>query len=282
VIHSSGKERLSDLGGLARQMPLSLILYMVGAFSISGVPLFNGFISKSLVTTGAAEAGQGLVVLLLNLASVGTFLSVAIKLPYFAWFGSNGETRAGEAPLHMLVAMAITAVFCVGLGVAPHWLYVRLPYPPVHYEPYTAAHVFEALLLLSFTGVGFWWLRERLQPHRGITLDTDWFYRWPAARFVQAVSSPLEKAMVGLGERAAALVSLASQLARNPTLAARRLLRGESAFRAKRAGQATSGWDALPPYDEDRQRLPIGVWLLSIGGVFVFLALALMFSTHGD
>ena len=36
----------TELGGLWNKMPLVVILYMIGAFSISGVPLFNGFISN--------------------------------------------------------------------------------------------------------------------------------------------------------------------------------------------------------------------------------------------
>ena len=43
LIHATGKRTLDDLGGLARAMPITLILYMVGALSISGFPLFNGF-----------------------------------------------------------------------------------------------------------------------------------------------------------------------------------------------------------------------------------------------
>ena len=74
VIASTGQRRLTELGGLAKFMPLVVILYTVGAFSISGVPLFNGFISKAMVLSAAEIDGRSAIALLLTLASIGTFL----------------------------------------------------------------------------------------------------------------------------------------------------------------------------------------------------------------
>lgn len=263
VLYTTGRDKLSELGGLARTMPVTLVLYMVGALSISGAPLFNGFISKSLVVTAAAEDGRGLVVLLLNLASVGTFLSVALKLPYFAWFGEPvpGRLRTGEAPMHMQWAMGFLAALCVLLGLIPGWLYARLPFPPVEYHPYTLAHVFEMLLLMAFTALGFWQLRGRLQPHAGLTLDTDWFYRRAADWIGPGLSAPLDSAATRLGRVIASVAERAGALTRNPPLAWRKLT--ESATAAA----------PLPWYDEDRQRLPVArgiVWVLVVFAASAF------------
>ena len=46
--------KFNELGGLYKYMPISFWLYMIGGFSISGFPLFNGFISKAM-TIEAAE-----------------------------------------------------------------------------------------------------------------------------------------------------------------------------------------------------------------------------------
>ena len=85
VLHTVGTARASELGGLARFMPAVMVLYMVGAVSISGFPLFSGFVSKSMVIGAAVEDHRNLVGILLNVASVGTFLSTGLKLPYFTW-----------------------------------------------------------------------------------------------------------------------------------------------------------------------------------------------------
>ena len=275
VLYTTGREKLSDLGGLVRQMPLTLGLSMVGALSISGAPLFNGFISKSLVVAGAAEDGRGLIVWLLSLASVGTFLSVGLKLPYFAWFGTRREGHAHEAPLHMLLAMGITAALCVLLGVAPGWLYARLPFPPVDYHPYTSYHVFETLLLMTFTAIAFWQLRSRLTPHASITLDTDWLYRRPAVWVVQGFAVPLDKATARIGAHIAHLRDRIVACSRNPTLALARWRAAKLGMTSEaEASQAQPRTEPLPWFDEDRQRPALAaplLWVLTIFAALAFL-----------
>ena len=160
VIYRTGRRRLSELGGFATAMPLTFAMYMVGALSISGAPLFNGFVSKSLVVAGAGEAHHGWVVFLLTLASVGTFLSVGLKLPYFAFFGDNDGPRdqidvdPKDAPASMMAAMAVLAFLCFAIGVAPGFLYQALPAPP-SYDPFTVYHFFEMVLVMAILCPGF-------------------------------------------------------------------------------------------------------------------------------
>lgn len=276
VLYTTGRDKLTDLGGLFRQLPWTLVLYMIGAFSISGVPLFNGFISKSLVVTAAAEAHHGAVVLLLQLASIGTFLSVALKLPYFAWFASPPRGTASEAPRHMLIAMGAAAVLCIVLGVAPGWLYARLPFPPVTYHPYNAAHVFEMVLLIAFTAVGFWWLLDRLHPHAAITLDTDWLYRRPAAWFIPGLAAPLFALHARLGAAVQRGAEAVGEVTRNPPVALVRLARGQPLSAPLQPGRSDAPADGhLPQFDEDRQRpstSQIALWILSM-----FAALGIAF-----
>jgi multicomponent Na+:H+ antiporter subunit D len=167
VIYATGRSKLSELGGLSRLMPWVLILYMVGAFSISGVPLFSGFVSKSMVIHAAELSGMGWVVLLLYLASVGTFLHTGLKLPYFTWFGKSRAPQGAEKPqaipTGMYIGMALTAAMCIAIGVYPPLLYNLLP-NPVDYHPYTASHIIQTIQLLIFTGIGFWLLLKWLQP----------------------------------------------------------------------------------------------------------------------
>ncbi len=179
VLYATGKSKLTELGGLARAMPLTLALYMVGAFSISGFPLFSGFVSKSMVVYAAESSHMGAVVLLLSLASVGTFLHTGLKLPYFTWFGTDRSLKPVSIPLGMYLGMGLTAGLCVAIGVYPALLYNILPFT-VSYQPYTAPHVIETMQLLVFTGIGFWMLVGKLGGEATISLDTDWFYRRPA------------------------------------------------------------------------------------------------------
>lgn len=183
VLQTTGKSKLTELGGLAKAQPLILWLYMIGAFSISGFPLFNGFISKSMVVTAAGEAHYGWAALGMSLAGVGTFLSIGLKLPYFTWYAEDRHITPLKAPRNMLIGMALAAFLCMLYGVMPSLLYRILPYS-VDYRPYTIAHLAEITQILIFTFAGFWVFRKKLAGTSTITLDTDWFYRRPA-RLVQ-------------------------------------------------------------------------------------------------
>lgn len=176
VIHMTGKAKLTELGGIYRYMPVTLLLYMVGAFSISAFPLFSGFVSKTMVVEAAALDGRAAVWLLLSLASAGTFLHTGLKLPWFTFFGADSGLRPREAPLNMLVAMGIAAFLCVFIGVFPGWLYAMMP-APVDYHAYSVGHVLWELQLLLFTGVGFFVLLKHLGGEAKISLDMDWLYR---------------------------------------------------------------------------------------------------------
>ncbi|HEX9902697.1 MAG TPA: Na(+)/H(+) antiporter subunit D [Acidobacteriota bacterium] len=190
VLHTTGRSRLSDLGGLRSRQPAALILYMIAAFSISGLPLFNGFISKAMTISAAGEAGREAARLLMTLASVGTFLSVGLKLPYFTWFGKDRGLQPKKAPLNMYLGMGLTAAVCILHGIRPGLLYRWLPYP-VDYRPYVWPHLSETLQLLALTLAAFWLCRRLLQPHSGLLLDVDWFFRRPAGFFRKVfVESP--------------------------------------------------------------------------------------------
>jgi multicomponent Na+:H+ antiporter subunit D len=176
VLEVTGRRNLSDMGGLYKTMPMTLSLYMIGAFAISAVPLFSGFVSKSMVVSAAGESHRAAIFLTLTLASAGTFLHTGLKLPYYMFFGRDRGLAAHEPPRNMLVAMGLAAAACVIIGVVPGLLYAQLPYH-VEYAPYTLRHVVATLGLLSFTALGFFALLAHLDPEPKISLDTDWFYR---------------------------------------------------------------------------------------------------------
>jgi len=182
VLHATGRSRASELGGLAPVQRTTFVLYLVGALSISGLPLFSGFPAKELSMAAIGDAGYGTAQWLLKLASVGTFLSVALKLPAVTWFGpARSPVRASRLPATMVVAMGLAAAANIAMGLAPDLLYGQMP-TEVSFDPYTTAKVVEILQLLAFTGIGFVLLRSRLAPKAVTSVDTDWVYRELPAR----------------------------------------------------------------------------------------------------
>jgi multicomponent Na+:H+ antiporter subunit D len=189
VLEMAGTTKLNELGGLYRRMPLAMVFTVIGGIAISAFPFTIGFISKYMITSGAGEAHRPILMLMLMLASVGTFLSVGIKLPYFIWFGADRGIEAKDPPWNMILAMGVAAFFCFLPGVYPQYLYRMLPFP-VEYHPFTAYHFSETIQLLGFTGLGFYLLRRKLAPEAKIILDVDWFYRKGANLFLALARGP--------------------------------------------------------------------------------------------
>jgi hypothetical protein len=140
VIYATGRGKLTELGQLAGPLRWTLGLMMIGAFSISGVPLFNGFVSKSMVVSAAAYADRAPIELMLLVASMGTFLHTGLKLPWFTFFGKDQGARVlRPVPVSMYVAMGLAAAVCFVTGVCPaHALRaaaVRRDVRPVHRAP---------------------------------------------------------------------------------------------------------------------------------------------------
>ncbi len=190
AIEATGLRRLSDLGGISPRMRFAVAMYGIGALSISGAPLFNGFISKSMIVSAAGEEHLLWTELLLSLAAVGTFLSVGLKLPWFAFFGERRGVAVRPLPTNLLAAMGIAGGLCFGYGVFPQLLYSRLPYAAT-YVPYTLDHVVSTVQLLAATGLVFFLARRMLTPSPAMALDTDWFYRVPLARLFGALTRAL-------------------------------------------------------------------------------------------
>lgn len=193
ILYSAGTAKLNELGGLVGRLPLTMLLYMAAGLSISGMPLFNGFVSKTMTIAGAFEDHQTAIGIGLELAAVGTFLSVGLKLPYFAFWAGKPESQRELRPIpwNMHLGMAMGASLCLLQGIFPGLLYQLLPFP-VEFEPWTAYHVLQALLLLGFTGLGFMLMIKVLQPHAQRNLDFEFFYILLGKGFVALVSTPLE------------------------------------------------------------------------------------------
>ena len=123
VEKQTGTTDLTKLGGLARQMPITCICFIITACSISGVFPFNGFFSKELVFDGAFETGKIFYIA----AVLGALLTAAsfLKLGHAAFFGQKGEAvndKIKDPSWTMLVPMIIIAGFCILFGV-----YNKLP-----------------------------------------------------------------------------------------------------------------------------------------------------------
>ncbi|MCC5950354.1 MAG: Na(+)/H(+) antiporter subunit D, partial [Nitriliruptoraceae bacterium] len=207
LLYATGRSKASALGGLANRMKPVLILYLIGAASISSVPLLSGFVSKELVIDAAYQEHLTWLVITLKVVSVGTFLSTGLKLPYAAWFGPQGagpRTDDGapfpvaRLPITMFIAMGIAAAANLVLGLFPGLLYDIMPFA-VDYPPYSVGKVVEKLQLLGFTALGFFLLLHKLGAKAVINLDTDAFYRLLPRAIAAAKRAAAQPSLAGPG-----------------------------------------------------------------------------------
>ena len=227
VLYVTGRTKASDLGGLYRKMPITATLCVIGAITISAFPLFSAFVSKSMVMAALLEEGRWVVWLAMLFASAGVLEHAGIKIPYFAFFAHDAKLEAKEPPVNMLLAMALAAVFCVGIGVFPSLLYGILPYD-APYNPYDMTHVLTQLQLLAFAILGVVFLHKSGRyPAEipAVNLDIEWLWRkalpWTAAKITAAAAMLAATLRGGLGALRRDIVghdssrSLSSALARS-------------------------------------------------------------------
>ncbi len=147
VIHAAGTNDIFAMGGLGRRMPQTFIVFLIGTFSLAGIPFFGGFFSKEEVL-GAAWAG-GLTVpfgMLVVVAFLTAFYM--FRVVFIAFLGAPAAAPAGhgvaghvhddghahDAPAVMTLPLWILAALAMAIGIllalwhpeaefeAPGWL----------------------------------------------------------------------------------------------------------------------------------------------------------------
>ena len=194
VISLTGKRKISELGGLAKKLPLTSACFLTASMAIAGFPLLNGFVSKSLIMNAVAESGYYWAELLLMVASIGTLMSVTLKINYFVFFGKSEITldvSEKNVPVGRKLAMAAGAAGCIVIGLFPKLLYGITPYG-IDGHPFTTDHVTQYTELFAAAAIAFVMYIKHMKPKEKITLDTDWFYRKPLKAFIMWVSKSAE------------------------------------------------------------------------------------------
>lgn len=135
VDHETGTRDIRKLGGLMNFMPITFTISIIGAFSMAGLPPFNGFLSKEMFFTGMLRALE------MDFFSMDTF---GILFPVLAWIASvftfiysmilvfktftgkyqpeKLDKKPHEAPLGMLISPIILASLVIIIFFFPNSL----------------------------------------------------------------------------------------------------------------------------------------------------------------
>jgi multicomponent Na+:H+ antiporter subunit D len=125
IMVGAHKTEVSELDGLGRRMPFTFGAFLLGSFSVIGLPPMGGSWSKWFLMMGAADASRWPMMAVLMASSL---LSIAYLMPVVVrgFFrtapadehhnpGSDGGSGIREAPLLCVLPPVMTAIGCIVL-----------------------------------------------------------------------------------------------------------------------------------------------------------------------
>jgi NADH-quinone oxidoreductase subunit L len=128
VIHAVATNDIFAMGGLARRMPQTLVVFLIGTLSLAGIPFFGGFFSKEEILGGTFVGGLTIPFAMLVLAAFLTAFYM-FRVVFIAFLGApaHAEPRghdaahgahAHDAPAIMAGPLWFLAVLAVVIGIA--------------------------------------------------------------------------------------------------------------------------------------------------------------------
>lgn len=159
VVYLQTKElNMYKLGGLWRKMPLTALIALIAVLGITGMPLFNGFASKSLLHHSIVEAYQYghssfyYAEIMFNIISAGTVCSF-IKLFGFTFLGKlpkQFENIDGKKFKSMHLAMGMLALIIVFIGFNPGYIMNQFIVPSLNQVTFEPAFLEKYIYTINF------------------------------------------------------------------------------------------------------------------------------------
>lgn len=179
VLYRTGTTDITKLGGLSKKMPYTTLLFLIGAFSISGLPPFNGFVSKWMIYQATYEAGYAPVTIIALIVSVFT-LAYMMKLAQSVFFGELPKEFEGikDIPLPMSITMNLLALACLIEGLFPKFISKYL-LEPAAYSIYNLQNYIDVMFTKGFAEKMF----ENKVPIPNMTYEMAGYWR-PEAWFL--------------------------------------------------------------------------------------------------
>ena len=122
IFVATGKKYISEMVGIGKRMPVTMIAFFIGSLSVIGLPPTGGFFSKWYLVLGTLEADQMVMLVVLLTSSLlngAYFLPIVYKAFFCTPEESMFEDKVQEAPLWCVVPLTITAIISVGLFFYP-------------------------------------------------------------------------------------------------------------------------------------------------------------------
>jgi multicomponent Na+:H+ antiporter subunit D len=124
ILVAAHKTRVSELDGLGRRMPLTMLAFLIGSLSIVGLPPFGGTWSKWLLVQGTLDTGMWLLTATLLISSLLNIMYLVV-IPVRGFFAKPASDAEGlqEAPIASLLAIGVAVLGCIVLFFSPDPIY---------------------------------------------------------------------------------------------------------------------------------------------------------------
>jgi len=223
VIHALHDEQdLQKMGGMAKVIPFTWVMMLIGTLSLTGFPLTSGFFSKDAIIEAAfvAHSNVGMYAFVLAVFSALLTSFYSWRLMFLAFHGkprSDPEVlkKAHESPMVMLVPLAILALGSLGAGALFYNLFIGDDYTEfwrtvlyigpdnrilqdIHHVPFAVFAAPTVMMAIGFAIAGMFYLAwpripdflaEKLRPIYLFLLHKwyfdelyDWAFTRPAFR----------------------------------------------------------------------------------------------------
>jgi len=144
ILVASGKTEISEMAGIGRAMPLTMIAFTIGALGMCGAPPIAGFISKWYLSLGAIQSGYWAFLALILIASLldVVYFYPIIRTAFFEkipknevleekepkvqLFSEPPPSLEREQPLFvfLIIPIGITAILSILVCLFPNLFYI--------------------------------------------------------------------------------------------------------------------------------------------------------------
>jgi NADH-quinone oxidoreductase subunit L len=171
VMHSTDELDIRKMGGLRKVMPLTALLFSIGALSLGGIPVLAGFWSKDEILHSAW--GSSPIIYVIGLVTAFLTAFYMFRLIFVTFYGesrveSEVASHLHESPPVMWVPLAILAIpsaligLLLGWGGHDSWFhdFTRSVFPETHHEASGNVFLFMAISsVVGLAGIAFAWTR---------------------------------------------------------------------------------------------------------------------------
>jgi multicomponent Na+:H+ antiporter subunit D len=122
IFVATGKKNISEMIGIGKRMPVTMVAFFIGSLSVIGLPPTGGFFSKWYLVLGTLQADQMPMLLVLlgsSLLNAAYFLPIVYKAFFCTDEESMYQNTIKEAPIWCVAPLVVTAIGSIVLFFYP-------------------------------------------------------------------------------------------------------------------------------------------------------------------